>query len=81
MLEDTGYLASKLSSTPIFLNHQVSSLQAESLSDPISYRQLVGRLMFLTHTRPDITYAVHILTQLMNKPTKVHMDAAYKVPR
>eukprot|EP00253_Pinus_taeda_P033279 PITA_33279 len=39
--------------------------------DAIVYRQLVGSLMYLANTRPDISYAVNQLSQAMVKPTKL----------
>ena len=38
--------------------------------DATVYRQLVGSLMYLVNTRPDICYAVNQLSQAMVKPTK-----------
>lgn len=46
------------------------------LSDPSPYRRLVGRLIYLTFTHPDITHSVNILSQFMHAPCKPHMDAA-----
>ncbi|XP_019157374.1 PREDICTED: uncharacterized protein LOC109153939 [Ipomoea nil] len=53
----------------------------ELLSDVSSYRRLIGRLLYLTATRPDITYDVHQLSQFIDAPTDKHMSAAHKVLR
>ncbi|XP_015968223.1 uncharacterized mitochondrial protein AtMg00810-like [Arachis duranensis] len=51
------------------------------LSDPFIYRHLVGRLIYLTTTRPDITYVTQQLSQFMATPTQVHYAAALRVLR
>jgi hypothetical protein len=64
--------------TPIDLNHK---LCAES-GDPVnkeSYQRLVGRLIYLCHTRPDITYAVGVLSRYMHDPRRGHLDAVYRM--
>lgn len=50
-----------------------------SLSDPFAYRRLVGHLIYLTVTRLDIVYSVHILSRFMQDPRTTHMDAAIRV--
>lgn len=45
------------------------------------YRQLLGVLQYVTNTRPDVTYAVNLLSRFMHKPTVVHWQAAKKVLR
>ncbi|XP_020979609.1 uncharacterized protein LOC110272115 [Arachis ipaensis] len=55
--------------------------QSPLLSDPFVYRRLVGRLIYLTTTRPDIMYATQQLSQFMASPTESHLQAAKHVLR
>jgi len=49
------------------------------LSDPTIYQKLVGRLLYLTITRPDIAFTIQLLSQFMHNPNTSHMDAAIRV--
>ncbi|RVW32398.1 Retrovirus-related Pol polyprotein from transposon RE1 [Vitis vinifera] len=44
-------------------------------SDKQRYQRLVGKLIYLSHTRPDIAYAVSVVSQFMHCPSEDHMDA------
>jgi hypothetical protein len=44
----------------------VSSSDSDEI-DPTPYRQLIGSLMYLVNTRPDICYAVSALSQFMSQ--------------
>lgn len=61
-------------------NSTVSSSESDSpLSNPSSYQRLIGRLIYLTITRPDICYAVQVLSQFMHSPKKSHLLAALRI--
>ncbi|GKC06151.1 putative RNA-directed DNA polymerase [Tanacetum coccineum] len=45
------------------------------------YQKLLGKLIYLTHTKPGISYSVHYLSQHMHAPLKSHLDYAFHVLR
>lgn len=49
--------------------------------DTMRYRRLVGKLQYLTVTRPDIVYAVNVLSQFTSSPKHSHMVAVERVLR
>ena len=55
--------------------------EGEPLADPTRYRHLVGSLVYLGITRPDISYAVHILSQFVSAPTQLHYSHLLRVLR
>ena len=80
LLTETGMLGCRPCSNPIDKNHQIS---AES-GDPINkeaYQRLVGRLIYLFHTRPDISYAVSVVSRYMHDPRTGHMELVYRILR
>ena len=54
------------------LNVHVCTCDGDPLSDPTFYRHLVGNLIYLGVTRPDIFYHVHILSQFVSTPNSIH---------
>ncbi|XP_027357256.1 uncharacterized protein LOC113866639 [Abrus precatorius] len=55
--------------------------QGEPLLDPERYRQLVGKLNYLTVTCLDILFAVSVVSQFLNSPCKEHWDAVIRIVR
>ena len=45
------------------------------------YQRFVGRLMYLAHTRPDLAYALSIVSQFMHNPGEQHMNAVMRILR
>ena len=59
LLSRAGFTNSKTVDTPVELNAYLTPSGGKPLSNPSLYRRLVGSLIYLTVTCPDIFYAVH----------------------
>nr|GEX13830.1 uncharacterized mitochondrial protein AtMg00810-like [Tanacetum cinerariifolium] len=73
-------------------NHKPSTIPLDPLKnlnltygdpspDPSLYRKLVGKLIYLTITRPDLSFSAQALSQFSHEPTTTHMDALYRALR
>uniref|UniRef100_A0A3Q7J9Y0 Reverse transcriptase Ty1/copia-type domain-containing protein n=1 Tax=Solanum lycopersicum TaxID=4081 RepID=A0A3Q7J9Y0_SOLLC len=49
--------------------------------DVTGYQRLVGRLLYITITRPDISFTVQVLSQFMQQPKRSHWEAAMRLVR
>ncbi|PNX88028.1 putative copia-type protein [Trifolium pratense] len=81
IIKETGFLGSKPASTPMEQGHRLALAEGPELSHPDQFRRLVGRLIYLCFTRPELTYSVHILSQFMHQPRQEHWEAALRVVR
>jgi hypothetical protein len=79
ILQDTGYLGSKPVATPMEPNLKLMPDEGDFVDDPDTYRRLVGKLIYLTITRPNISYAVSIVSQFMTNPRVPHMNAVIRI--
>lgn len=73
LLVKTRMLDCKPANTPIAQNHHLAIHPDQILTNKDHHQRLVGRLIYLSHTRPDIAYAVSIVSQLVHSPSKAHM--------
>ena len=67
--------------TPMEVNVKYHKHYGDPISDPTLYRKLVGSLIYLTSTRPDISYAVNIVIQYMSDPRHHHLAAVFRILR
>ncbi|CAN6440880.1 unnamed protein product [Victoria cruziana] len=79
--KETGKLGCRLVFTLIEANHKMSLKDGDRLDEEgkSRYQRLVGKLIYVTLTRPDITYAVNVVSQFMHAPTSVHLAAVDRI--
>jgi len=71
----------KPAATPMIINEKLQQVNEEELADARRFRSLVGGLIYLTHTRPDIAFSVGVVSRFMQQPSKVHYGAAKRILR
>jgi len=81
ILSANGLLGSKPSSVPLQKGIDWRIENSRLLEDPFIYRRLIGQLMYLNMTRPDISFAAKTLSQFMDKPRQTHLQAVFKLLR
>ena len=81
ILKRFGMMDCKSMTTSITTNLKLLSDTSLDIVDASLYRQMIGSLMYLTNTKPDICFAVNTLSQYMVQPRRVHLIAAKHVLR
>ena len=81
LLNKFGMEECKPSLTPMEQNLKLSKFEGGDLVDGTKYRQLIGSLIYLTNTRPDLSYSVSILSRFMQEPRESHWNSAKRVLR
>ncbi|XP_022853510.1 uncharacterized protein LOC111374981 [Olea europaea var. sylvestris] len=79
LLAETGMLGCKPSDTPIEAGKVIKDTGKPVEMD--KYQRLVGKLIYLSHTRPDIAFAVSVVSQHMQAPKEIRLEAVYKILR
>ncbi|PRQ16261.1 putative RNA-directed DNA polymerase [Rosa chinensis] len=81
LLSKHDLLLSKPVSTPMSAKSDLHSTDGVFLENPTLYRELVGSLQYLTITRPDIAFAVNLVSQFMSQPRVSHLIAVKRILR
>lgn len=81
LISRAGLTDNKVASSPLEVNAKFSPTDGTPLTDATLYRQLVGSLVYLTVTRPDLAYAVHLVSQFMAAPRTHHYAAVLRILR
>ncbi|KAG6499797.1 hypothetical protein ZIOFF_039589 [Zingiber officinale] len=79
LIEKFGLIDGKKRSTPLDVNTRLHRDEGTCLSDPRPFRTLVGSLIYLTITRPDIAFSVGMVSRYMQEPRKPHFEEAKKI--
>ncbi|XP_070029063.1 secreted RxLR effector protein 161-like [Nicotiana sylvestris] len=89
-LSEEALQSAKPALTPLEVNQKLTIVEYDRVTeiqdkDPLAnankYQKLIGKLLYLTVTRPDISYAVQTLSQFMQLPKKSYMEAAFRLVR
>ncbi|CAL8150681.1 unnamed protein product [Prunus armeniaca] len=81
LLVETGMLDYKPIDTPSEQNHKLGLYPDQVHTDKERYQRIVEKLIYLAHTRPDIAYAVSVVSQFMHFPSEDHMSAVMRILR
>ena len=81
ILEETGMDACNPTHIPMDMNVRLSRSLEERSIDETEYRRRIGCLRYLLHTRPDLSFAVGVLSRYMQDPKESHGAALKQVLR
>ena len=65
--------------TPFLSGVKLEEVNSSPMVNNTLYRKLIGCLLYLTHTRPDISYAVSVASRYMDQPQEIHWRAAKRI--
>nr|GEV09695.1 putative reverse transcriptase, RNA-dependent DNA polymerase [Tanacetum cinerariifolium] len=81
LLAETGMIDCKPADTPMIVNQKLYMEEKAEIADKGRYQRMVGKLIYLSHTRPNIAYAVGVVSRFRHQPQKNHMKAVMRILR
>ena len=81
LLQETGMSGCQPIDTPIEEGLKLCIEPNQVPVDKGKYQRLVGKLMYLAHTRPDLAYALSVVSQYMHNPREQHMNVVMRILR
>lgn len=81
LLEEYGMSQAKPISLPLDSRLKLTQNKGNPLPNPVIYQRLLGKLIYLTITRPDLAYSFQLLSQFMHSPTTVHFQISKRFLR
>ncbi|GAA0158345.1 transmembrane signal receptor [Lithospermum erythrorhizon] len=72
IISEAGLLGAKPAAFPLEQNHRLAKSTSPLLIDTERYRRVVGRLLYLSFTRPDLSFVVHVLSQFLHASRHDH---------
>ncbi|XP_058008329.1 uncharacterized mitochondrial protein AtMg00810-like [Hevea brasiliensis] len=81
LLKRFSMLNCKVATTPMNLNDKLQVDDGTEQGNASHFRSLVGGLIYLTHSRPDIAFSVGVISRFMHNPSKHHLGAAKRILR
>jgi hypothetical protein len=81
LLKETDKLGCKPIKTPIKINIKLNTEIDEPLKDINHFQRLIGKLIYLTITRSDLSSTVSLVNQFMHAPRTPHLDVINKILR
>ena len=73
LLKETWMVDCRPCETPIDLKHKLENDEEEATTNKGQYQRLVGKLIYLAHTCPDIAYVMSVVSQFMHNSKDSHL--------
>ncbi|GJT16878.1 retrovirus-related pol polyprotein from transposon TNT 1-94 [Tanacetum coccineum] len=79
IIQKYGLLTSDSVDTPMVEKNKLDEDLQRTPVDAILYRGMIGSLMYLTSSRPDLIYVVYLCARYLAKPTEKHLNAVKRI--